>query len=79
MVYKRFYAEVGKLLYAIASADGRVDEKEYRLLRDIVRQKLVPMENNTDVLAPMRPIMQRWNLTCFMIKLPMPNRPSIHL
>ena len=51
MVYKRFYAEVGKLLYAIASADGRVDEKEYRLLRDLVRQKLVPMENNTDVFG----------------------------
>ena len=51
MVYKKFYAEVGKLLYAIASADGRVDEKEYRMLRDLVRKKLVPMEESTDVFG----------------------------
>ena len=51
MIYKKFYAEVGKLLYAIAIADGVVDEKEYRLLRNIVRNKLVPMEQSTDAFG----------------------------
>jgi hypothetical protein len=48
MVYRRFYSEVGKLLYAIASANGLVNKQEYRKLRDIVEQKLVPAEHSTD-------------------------------
>ena len=48
MVYQRFYSEVGKLLYAIASADGSVQKKEYGKLRDIVEKKLVPEEQSTD-------------------------------
>lgn len=48
MEFRRFYSEVGKLLYAIAAADGRVDRKEYEKLRDIVKEKLVPQENSTD-------------------------------
>lgn len=51
MIYKKFYAEVGKLLYAIASADGKVDEKEYKMLRNMVRNKLVPMESDMDVFG----------------------------
>src|ERR1041385_629626 len=48
MVYQRFYSEVGKLLYAIAAADGVVHKKEYDKLRDIVEKKLVPEEHSTD-------------------------------
>ena len=48
MVYRRFYSEVGKLLYAIAAVDGNVQKKEYEKLRDIIEKKLVPIEKSTD-------------------------------
>ena len=48
MVYRRFYSEVGKLLYAVAAVDGTVQKKEYDKLRDIVEKKLVPEEHSTD-------------------------------
>ena len=48
MVYRRFYSEVGKLLYAIAAANGIVNREEYKKLRDIVEKKLVPEEHSTD-------------------------------
>ena len=48
MVFRRFYSEVGKLLYSIACIDGNVNRNEYEKLRDIVKQKLVPQEDNTD-------------------------------
>src|SRR5690242_3814458 len=48
MVYRRFYSEVGKLLYAVAAADGAVHKKEYDKLREIVEKKLVPAEHSTD-------------------------------
>ncbi len=48
MIYRNFYSEVGKLMYSIASIDGKVNRKEYEKLRDIVEKKLVPMESSTD-------------------------------
>lgn len=48
MVYRRFYSEVGKLLYAIAASNGLVNREEYVKLRDIVEKKLVPLEHSTD-------------------------------
>ena len=48
MIYRRFYSEVGKLLYAIAAVDGNVEKNEYDKLREIVEKKLVPIENSTD-------------------------------
>lgn len=48
MVFQRFYSEVGKLMYSIAYADGKVNKSEYNKLREIVKQKLVPREENTD-------------------------------
>lgn len=45
---KKFYAELGKLLYAIADADQDVTKKEYAKLKDIVKNELVPMEKQTD-------------------------------
>jgi hypothetical protein len=48
MVYRQFYSEIGKLLYAVAAADGQVQKKEYDKLREIVEKKLVPMEQSTD-------------------------------
>jgi len=48
MIYRRFYSEVGKLLYAIAAIDGNVQKQEYDKLREIVEKKLVPVEHSTD-------------------------------
>lgn len=48
MLYKQFYTELGKLLYALASVDGRVNEKEVKALRELVRKELVPAESNKD-------------------------------
>ena len=45
---KNFYAELGKLLYAIADANHDVTKKEYIKLKDIVKNELVPMEKQTD-------------------------------
>ncbi len=43
-----FYKELGRLLYAIAAADGTVSEKEVRALKRIVSEQLVPQEVSTD-------------------------------
>lgn len=43
-----FYKELGRLLYAIAAADGRVSSKEVRELHRIVSEQLVPQEVATD-------------------------------
>jgi uncharacterized tellurite resistance protein B-like protein len=43
-----FYKELGRLLYAIAAADGRVSDKEMATLKRIVSEELVPQEASTD-------------------------------
>jgi len=43
-----FYKELGRLLYAIAAADGKVNDKEIRELKRIVSEQLVPQEVSTD-------------------------------
>lgn len=43
-----FYKELGRLLYAIAAADGRVSDKEVATLKRIVSEELVPLESSTD-------------------------------
>ncbi len=43
-----FYKELGRLLYAIAAADGRVAEPEVIALKRIVKEELVPQQNGTD-------------------------------
>lgn len=43
-----FYKELGRLLYAIAAADGKVRDKEVATLKRIVSQELVPQEASTD-------------------------------
>lgn len=48
MMYRTFYSELGKLLYAIADIDGSISKKEKQKLQDIVKKELVPAENNTD-------------------------------
>jgi|ERR1017187_1952264 hypothetical protein len=48
MEYKRFYAEFGKLLYAVANVDGKITKKERTELLDLVKMELVPLEKHTD-------------------------------
>jgi len=43
-----FYKEFGRLLYAIAAADGSVNDKEVATLKRIVSEELVPQEASTD-------------------------------
>ncbi len=48
MIYKNFYSEVGKLLYAIAKADGTIEPKEIKAIHQMVLKDLVPLESSTD-------------------------------
>jgi len=48
MKYKDFYTELGKLLYAIAKADGKVGHKEFESMKLIVKRELVPLESHND-------------------------------
>ncbi|MBL0128804.1 MAG: hypothetical protein IPP83_15410 [Flavobacteriales bacterium] len=43
-----FYKELGRLLYAIAAADGRIAAKEVAVLKKVVAEQLVPQEVTTD-------------------------------
>jgi hypothetical protein len=43
-----FYKELGRLLYAIAAADGTVQDKELATLKRIVKEELAPLEASTD-------------------------------
>ncbi len=48
MIYKNFYSEVGKLLYALAKTDGSISKKEIKAIHKLVLKDLVPLENSTD-------------------------------
>jgi hypothetical protein len=48
MLYKEFYSELGKLLYAIADIDQVITQKEKIKLQEMVKKELAPKENHTD-------------------------------
>ena len=48
MRYKNFYSELGKLLYAVAKADGKISPKEAQEIHKAVAEELVPQEPHTD-------------------------------
>lgn len=48
MLYKQFYSELGKLLYAVADVDGIVSQEEKKTLKELIRKELVPVENSKD-------------------------------
>jgi hypothetical protein len=48
MIYKQFYSELGKLLYAVADIDGAISPAEKKALREIVAMELAPAEVHTD-------------------------------
>lgn len=48
MLYRQFYSELAKLLYAIAYSDGKIAKEEKEELRSIVKNELVPAEKHID-------------------------------
>lgn len=48
MIYKEFYSELGKLLYAISDIDHFIPKEEAQKLLEIVKKELVPNEVHTD-------------------------------
>ena len=48
MIYEDFYAQLGKLFYQIAAADGKVAQAEKRVLHDLVRKNWEPLEATKD-------------------------------
>jgi uncharacterized tellurite resistance protein B-like protein len=48
MLYKQFYSELGKLLYAVADIDGVISVEEKSMLKKLIRKELVPDEKSTD-------------------------------
>ena len=48
MDYRMFYSELGKLLYAVADADGVVTTQERDRLYDLIRTRLLHREMHTD-------------------------------
>jgi uncharacterized tellurite resistance protein B-like protein len=46
--YMKFYKQLGKLLYAVAKADGKIQEPEVRAIHEIVITDLVPIEDSVD-------------------------------
>lgn len=46
--YKKFYAELGKLLYAMADVDKIISPAEKKAVYKIVRKELVPAEKHVD-------------------------------
>lgn len=48
MLYRQFYSELGKLLYAIADVDGMISPQEKVKLRELVSKELAPAENHRD-------------------------------
>jgi hypothetical protein len=48
MNLKQFYAEIGKLLYAVADIDGVISRKEKENLHELIRSRLTQRETHTD-------------------------------
>ena len=48
MIIRNYYKELGKLLYAVAKADGKINPHEAEELKRIIKSELVPSEKETD-------------------------------
>ncbi len=48
MITRSYYKELGKLLYAVAKADGTINPNEVTELKRIIKSELVPAEKETD-------------------------------
>jgi uncharacterized tellurite resistance protein B-like protein len=48
MIFQNFYQELGKLLFAVAKADGTISKKELKALHESVLSDILPLEDSTD-------------------------------
>ena len=48
MLYKNFYSELGKLLYAVADVDKVITPEEKKALQNLVTNELAPIEKRKD-------------------------------
>jgi hypothetical protein len=48
MDLREFYAEIGKLLYAVADVDGAISKKEKENLHQLIQSRLMQRETHTD-------------------------------
>ncbi|MCF8298130.1 MAG: hypothetical protein K9J13_11335 [Saprospiraceae bacterium] len=48
MNYKQFYVNLGKLVYAIAMADGSVQQEEIEKFREDLNELLIPLQEGVD-------------------------------
>jgi len=48
MILKHYYIELGKLLFAIAKSDGKVQEKEILGFKKLIFSELLKLEDSTD-------------------------------
>jgi hypothetical protein len=46
--YKEYYKQMGNLLYSVAAIDGSIAIKEWKELRRMVKEELVPQEKHHD-------------------------------
>jgi hypothetical protein len=46
--YQEYYKQLGNVLYAMAAIDGNVAPKEWKELRRLVKEELVPKEPHND-------------------------------
>jgi uncharacterized tellurite resistance protein B-like protein len=46
--YREFYIELGKLVYAISKADGKVRKKEFETLHTLITEDLIFLDNIRD-------------------------------
>ena len=48
MILKHYYIELGKLLFAIAKSDAKVQEKEILGFKKLILSELLKLEDSTD-------------------------------
>lgn len=46
--YQEYYKQMGNLLYSVAASDGTIAAKEWKELRRMVKEELVPQEHHSD-------------------------------
>ncbi len=51
MIIKSYYKELGKLLYAVAKADGKINPHEVQELKRIIKSELVSAEKEKDTFG----------------------------
>lgn len=48
MDYRKYYNELGKLLYAVANVDGNIHQREIDEVHNVVREELIYLDESQD-------------------------------